>query len=707
MSPESERLDVMSQALARLLRRQEELERRLARLEGSHVHEAHTGPVPAVPFVAPHIVAPAVEPEPAPTFTTPEPEPSPPPSAAPAIPAARRPALETQFGLTLLNRIGVITLVLGIAFFFKWAVDSNWIGPAGRVVLGILAAFLALGAADVLWRKGQQVFAQGVTGAGVAIFYLSVYAAYGFYHLIAQGLAFVFLFCVTSLAVALALRYAAQAVAALGLVGAYLTPILLSSGEDHSWFLLSYILVLDAGAMLLAWSRRWRALEGLSFVATCALYIPWLFRFGEVDRWAGAYGAFAYWALYARASLRFLFPIAHCLAAVALATVCSNSASAFFTAELALAAGGLLYADLRRSIAQRTITFTAFWAIFFVFRPPGWLPHDAPQQWAGISCAFVLFFAWFALRAPAPAVRATRQYMALFVANGALYYAASYALLHPHYHAWLGLLAAIVAAAYLAWGVVAFRRAQRTQTAPDLRPSTLSLGVALCFIALAIPIQFTGFTITIAWALLAAALAWLGLRFASRQAQYAAVAVFALVTVRLAAIDSVMFPNTDGYTLLWNRRMVTFAVAAVSAFLAARWTLPNLRRLAAGEYLGGHVALLAGLALEVDAWAARSSPPENALSAQMVALSILLAVYAILLVSIGLSTRTQINRIAGLCLFALVIAKLYFVDVWTLGRIYRISAFVALGVLLLSGSFLYSHFRRVIESWWKHDEAGS
>ncbi len=78
------------------------------------------------------------------------------PSAAPSRP------LEIRFGLTLLNRAGVITFVLGVAFFFKYAVDSRWIGPSGRVLPGAAAGLVALGAADRPWRRDQKTFAQGI-----------------------------------------------------------------------------------------------------------------------------------------------------------------------------------------------------------------------------------------------------------------------------------------------------------------------------------------------------------------------------------------------------------------------------------------------------------------------------------------------------------------------------------------------------------------
>jgi uncharacterized membrane protein len=131
------------------------------------------------------------------------------------------------------------------------------------------------------------------------------------------------------------------------------------------------------------------------------------------------------------------------------------------------------------------------------------------------------------------------------------------------------------------------------------------------------------------------------------------------------------------------------------------------RPVALAEYFAGQVVLLWGLTMEIIGWAERSTPPQNLLSVETVAVSILFGVYAVVLVSVGVGTRTAINRIAGLGLIGLVIVKLYLFDVWQLERIYRISAFVALGLLLMGTSFLYSRFRRLIESLWRDDEARS
>jgi len=239
----------------------------------------------------------------------------------------------------------------------------------------------------------------------------------------------------------------------------------------------------------------------------------------------------------------------------------------------------------------------------------------------------------------------------------------------------------------------------------EQRPLLLSLGVALTLLVLAAPIQFTAYRITMAWSLEFLALSWIALRTGNKLLRFGALLVSALVWLRLLAIDSWIFSDPQSYTLIWNARFLTFIVAAVCSLLGAYWNKPNPGALI--EYTAGHVIMLWGLSLEDLGWAARASSVQNLLSVETVSISILFAIYAIILVSIGVATRTAIHRIAGLGLMGFVVVKLYLFDVWQLGRVYRISAFVALGALLLATSLLYSHFRAVIESWWKNDQAST
>jgi uncharacterized membrane protein len=285
-----------------------------------------------------------------------------------------------------------------------------------------------------------------------------------------------------------------------------------------------------------------------------------------------------------------------------------------------------------------------------------------------------------------------------------VYFGIAYALLRANYHAWLGLIAVCVAATYLALASLT-RKALSLREGSDLRPLLLQIGMAVTFITLAIPIQLTGFRITIGWALQAAALTWLGAKFKSPRAYLGGAVVFALVALRLATLDAWLYAFTSSApTAFFNSRFLAFAVSAACAFVAARWAVGSTRNLALAEYLGGHVALLAGLTLEVTMWVARNAAPSNRISAETFSVSLLYGVYAVVLVSIGVTTRTAINRISGLALIGFVIAKLYLFDVWQLDRVYRIAAFVALGILLISTSFLYSRYRHVLEALLRNDE---
>ena len=249
----------IADVLARLLERQDAVEERLSRIEGA------MGMVSAAPMPAePELVQEAVPPPLPVALPPPLPVPSVPPPFTEAAPAS---SLENRFGLGWLNRVAVVTLIFGVGFLFKYAVDNQWIGPGMRVALGVAAATLSLFLGEWISLRGQKIFARGMTGLGLALLYLSFYAGFGFYHLLPQGTAFLLMFLTTCAGAALALHYDSQAVAWLGLVGGYLTPVLLSTGENRMWVLAGYTLLLNLGALGIARVKRWPALEYLAWLA--------------------------------------------------------------------------------------------------------------------------------------------------------------------------------------------------------------------------------------------------------------------------------------------------------------------------------------------------------------------------------------------------------------------------------------------------------
>jgi uncharacterized membrane protein len=692
--PLENRLEALSEALARLVRQQRQIDERMLRVEAA-VQLQRPEPAPA-PLPVPIIAAPAppppiLEPAPPPVFAR-EAEPEPVPAA---VPVQRSSTMETQFGLTILNRLGFITLVLAASFGFKWAVDNDWIGPAGRVAIGVLAGLVALGVADFMWRKGQRTFAQGVTALGVAVLYLSIYAAAAYYKLIPFPVAYVCMLSVTVLACALALRYESVAIAALGLAGGYLTPLLLNTGENRPLSLFFYVALLNLGALALVRSRHWRLLEVIALSASLFYYWGWFAdKHASSNALPATVGALLFWAIFAFCEWQPLLAVSQISVMLAIGAIWHKSVPNFVLLELLAAAGGLALSYVRRYAILVTVTFVSFWVGYAVWSSNQPTTFDRVSIFLGLTAIFVLFFSWNVWWCLIRREATRSQDLLLLALNGAVYYGASYDLLHVHYSAWMGLLAVAVAGSYLGFGMQLWR-----QRAVDMRPVLLSAAAALAFLTLAIPIQLSGFAITMAWSVEIAALTWIGLKLNDNRLLWTGLLATALVLVRLLIFDSVM----GGQVSPFNQRFLTFLIAGTAALVAAYWSSGRIKEIALSQYISGNIFLLWGMILEVIDWAVRTTPGENQLSVETVAISVLLAVYAVVLVSLGVGTRTAVNRVSGLVLLGIVVLKLYLFDVWQLDRIYKIAAFAALGVLLFATSFLYSRFRGVIENFTKSD----
>jgi uncharacterized membrane protein len=142
-------------------------------------------------------------------------------------------------------------------------------------------------------------------------------------------------------------------------------------------------------------------------------------------------------------------------------------------------------------------------------------------------------------------------------------------------------------------------------------------------------------------------------------------------------------------------------VTAIGLFVAAKFFSERAQALTA--YVTGHLVTLMALGLELVSWVQRSVAAADQFETITVSISILMALYALMLVTLGVVTKTVINRLLGLILMALVVVKLYLSDVWELGSLFKIVAFAGLGILLLSVSYLYSRFRPAFEKLWKDD----
>jgi len=230
---------------------------------------------------------------------------------APAPPPGffeRHPDWEKFIGENLISKIGIAVLVLAIGFFVKYAIDNDWIGPVGRVGIGLLCGGILVAVAH--WLRNQYAaFSSVLVGGGLAVFYFTIALAYHQYHLFGQTAAFVIMLIITAFSVALSLLYNREELAIIALAGGFVTPFLVSNGSGDYKVLFTYLLILNTGLLVIAYNKAWRLLNGLAFAFTAILFSTWLIRLSfdvaQSVYYGGAAFATAFYILF------FIVNIAH------------------------------------------------------------------------------------------------------------------------------------------------------------------------------------------------------------------------------------------------------------------------------------------------------------------------------------------------------------------------------------------------------------
>jgi uncharacterized membrane protein len=187
----------------------------------------------------------------------------------------RNPDLEKFIGENLLSKIAITILVLGIAFFVKYAIDRDWINEAARAGIGILCGSIIMAFAHKLRLKFKPFSSVLVAGA-IAVFYFTIGIGFHEYHLFSQTVAFVIMFVITAFAVFISVAYDRVELAALAITGGFAVPFMLSTGQGNYKVLFTYILILDLGMLALAYIKKWNLINILAYAFTVILYSAWL-----------------------------------------------------------------------------------------------------------------------------------------------------------------------------------------------------------------------------------------------------------------------------------------------------------------------------------------------------------------------------------------------------------------------------------------------
>ena len=525
----------------------------------------------------------------------------------------------------ILGVVGIMALILGVSFFLKYAFDNNLIGVTGRVILGFIGG-IGLVILGQFLRKKYLIFADLIMGGGIGVLYLTIFGAFQYYHLIGQTTAFSLMAVVTLLSLVLSVIDGTINLAALGVVGGFLTPFLVSTGQNNLIGLFGYIGLLDLGILGVALFRRWTKLNYLGFLGTIVTYVLWF--------------------------------------------------QTFYTQE------------------QFTPTFLVI-SIFFSIFLIATVAHHLVRREKTIMPDLILI-----------------------VANAAAYFGAAYILLDPKHGAWEAFLAVLLAVVYFILSVVAIKT-----DAEDRLLNFFLMGVAVAFLTIAIPLQLTGVYIAFAWLAEALILALINFVLKNEGLLIFSIVVYLVGLTRLIFDGFVQYNRLPEF-LVFNQRFfvivvgvaVTYLIATLCRSEVARKVFVFLIIVANALTLGGLLtetsthynkksdALYKEYYKDVEAkqayYGQRGDVGEKDFYdkqsairyAERTAYSIILALYAITLLTVGFIWRSSFVRLGGVLLF-FATAVMIFLTVWDLGALYRIVTSIIYAVIALLGSFAYAKYR--------------
>ena len=546
-----------------------------------------TAPAPAVP--APAATPPPVAPKPlppppvapTPVVSTPPPVPTlvspvPTPVApAPVIAQAPAPALaaaaegsdslETRIGSRWLLYVGVVAIIVGAAYFEKLAIDNGWLGETARLLQGGIVGALLVYAGMRFVRAGYTLYGQILSGGGVAVLYVSAYAAFNFYHLIDRPVALGLMMAITVLAAWLSDRQRAQGLALMAVGGGFATPFLLSTGVDAQVSLFSYEAILIAGTMYLAHRREWPFLNLASYVLTTMTVASWAQVFYQPSQYLSTelfITLFCGMFLYILRETRSASPAAQ-LSRIALWT----SAPLYYVASLAIltprAVPLLVYlillavvgAAMRGRLAS--VPRLAIWAAAELPLLI-WIGNHAGPRWLtpGLAAVASIYVAHLIAHFDV-ALRDDRELTAVDLAvihfTGLAAFAGAYMLVD----AVRSSSTSVLAAGFALWnGAIAAGLYRRFRT-----HALNFAALASAFLATAVALEFQGPSVIVGWSAEGAALMWLGLRERRHWLRLGGLFLLLVSIVRLT--DLLFSPVLANHTLLVNPR------AAAALFVVA------------------------------------------------------------------------------------------------------------------------------------------
>lgn len=676
-------------------------------------------PTPAPPAPAAPVVQPTYSPCSA--YATPIPEPLPGTSVSDPN---RMEHLEADIGKRWITWVGVVALFFAVAFFVKLAINNGWLTHSMQIVLGIVFGLILLIAGDRAIRRGMRPLGEGLLGGGLAMIYVSLFAGFALYHLFGAQTAFAAMVLLTIAGLTLAVLHDAMMLFFLALIGGFLTPVMVSTGQNARDTLLAYLLLLDLGVLAVAYFKRWRAVDLLALAGTWALFAGWFANFYSPAQlipalcWVGAFYLvflvlpFTYHLHYQAPVTVERFILTNVNVVISFTYACyvlmPDQRTMLGFVALAISASMLAMGSLTRwRVRDAQAAFFGFIALSVAFLtlaiPLQLRANGVMLAWA-VEGPVLLYlgyqFRYFPVRIGGMIVLALTVGR-LFLVSWPLHAGPFILFANKSFISAMAVVLSIAACAT----IHQFREAEAES---DDRVLKVIAAMAAGFLALLLLhvevgawLRFNGEPqraaefVPFIWTLGGVAFIAAGLRLRNLAVSIAGLAPF------LAAAFLILLAYDDAapYSLLANPRFLVAILIAAALFCC--WWQSWLRQAEIGyqQFLFGFFEFFLFLIVSFESytWGAHThfDVREGHWIAQM-SLSITWGLYAIVLLTVGFQRRSRAMRLTALSLFGMTAVKLLVIDLSFLAQIYRIVSFLIIGLLMIGASYLYHHIEKTM-----------
>jgi uncharacterized membrane protein len=538
----------------------------------------------------------------------------------------------------ILGKIGIAALILGVGFFLKYAFDNDWIGPIGRVLIGVLIGIILISIGQY-FRKKYETFSEVMFGGGIVVLYLSFYAAHSFYNLINPLNTGILMVLVTASTFVFSFVNKDNKLAILAVIGGFVTPYIIGATGNNMTEIFAYLTILNVGVLAITIFKKWPQLIALALVGTAINFFSWSIAF------------------------------------------------------------------YNESFLRATVFF--------------------------LILTFIIFFIASLYRIIIEKVKSSEVDYFLLLVNGFGFYGIFYSIVKVQHESMLGLYTLILAIVYI---IVAYWANKKNYD--DKALNIFLPGMAVAFLSIAIPIQFSGAYIAILWFVEACVLYFMAVSMTSRGFQVMGLCVYALGLINFFGWNASNY-GISSFAPFMNKAFGILVIAVISAYIISYIyhkygsvsaevqkngiilfvIVANILTLYALStqiifYYNAQNNILAknyesqvrilnqsqnqdqygnsyNYGVNTNTYHITQTANKNKSNTSV---SILWAIYAVIITVIGFAKRNSSLRIFGLTLFIITAIKV-FVDVWSLGQLYRIISFIGLGIIALVASFIYVKYK--------------